>query len=43
MQLSSVEYWKEVTELAASIVSEAADYTDCNTADTFDRDTIRSD
>jgi hypothetical protein len=40
MQLSSVEYWKEVSALAESIVSEAADYTNCNTADTFDRDTV---
>jgi hypothetical protein len=40
MQLSSVEYWKEVSALAQMIVSEAADYAGCNTADTFDRDTV---
>jgi hypothetical protein len=32
MQLSGVEYWKEVSALAEMIVSEAAD--------TFDRDTV---
>lgn len=38
--LSSNQYWAEVQSLAASIVADAADYTGCNTADTFDRDTI---
>jgi hypothetical protein len=39
-QFTSVEYWKEVADLAACLVSESADYTDCNTVDTFDKDTI---
>ena len=39
-QFSSVEYWKEVSSIAACLVSESADYNDCNTIDTFDRDTV---
>ena len=39
-QFTSVEYWKEVSSIAAYLVSESADYNDCNTIDTFDRDTV---
>lgn len=38
--ITAQQYWAEVSAIAANLVSEAADYTDCNTADTFDRDTI---
>lgn len=38
--ITSQQYWTEVSAIAANLVSESADYTDCNTADTFDRDTI---
>ncbi len=39
-QFTSVEYWKEVSSIAECLVSASADYTDCNTTDTFDKDTI---
>lgn len=40
MQITEQQYWAEVASLVACIVSEAANYTDCNAADTFDRDTV---
>lgn len=40
MNITQSQYWAEVQSLAELIVSEAADYTDCNTADTFDRDSV---
>jgi hypothetical protein len=39
-QFTSVEYWKEVSSIADCLVSESADYNDCNTVDTFNRDTV---
>ena len=40
-KITNVEYWSEVQAIAASLVHEAANYTDCNTLDAFDADTIR--
>lgn len=40
MQITQSQYWVEIQSLAQSIVIEAADYTDCNTPDTFDRDAV---
>lgn len=38
--ITQAQYWSEVNSLATSIVSEAAGQAGCNTADTFDRDSI---
>lgn len=40
MNITQQQYWVEVTSLADCVVSEAADQSDCNTADTFDRDAV---
>lgn len=39
--ITQAQYWTEVQSLAANIVSEAAKQSDCNTVDTFDRDTVQ--
>ena len=39
--MTSQQYWVEVQQLSAAIVSESANYTDCNTLESFDEDTIR--
>lgn len=39
--ITNTVYWAEVASLATSIVQDAADRTDCNTVDTFDRDTVQ--
>lgn len=41
MNMTEQTYWQEVQQLAASIVAESATYTDCNTLENFDEDTIR--
>lgn len=38
--ITQSQYWNEVECLASHIVSESADQAGCNTADTFDRDSI---
>jgi hypothetical protein len=35
------QYWTEVKSIAECLVSESAIYTECNTAESFDQDTIR--
>ena len=39
--INNAEYWAEVAQLANAIVQDAADRTDCNTADSFNRDTVQ--
>jgi hypothetical protein len=41
MNITDQQYRAEVNNLAASIVIESATYTDCNTLESFDEDTIR--
>ena len=39
--ITYTQYWAEVKSIAECLVSEAANYTDRNTEETFDEDTIR--
>ena len=39
--ITYTQYWTEVESIAKSLVSEAANYTECNTEESFDQDTIR--
>ncbi len=40
MNITSHQYWQEVSSIAASLVQESASYLDLETAETFDRDAI---